>query len=311
MEPGTAQRTRVTPSTPQNKLGLQPWAHPSPLPRSPGYSPHLSGNVIGSLGRCVGYLRGYHHHLGSSWIHMGRRARPGRCVALHAGCTGGRLGPVLVEMLWERQGYSEARAPVPPCRSAKAAKPGPLPTPSRRSTAPITPKLILDTERTPGRRFKEGSPPPPGCSSPTPPPFQAPHITPRTCGGAAWLHPTQLMPSTAHSQPNRAGSASARSRPRLHAAQRQVPACLAMGAGTRTECWDLQSHCAVQHRAGQPGHGAGSSLQPLPPCLLLCWVAAPQGWGTEAAGKEVSAHPVRRARLEQGESVTWRDLNPP
>lgn len=160
MEPGTAQRTRVTPSTPQNKLGLQPWAHPSPLPRSPGYSPHLSGNVIGSLGRCVGYLRGYHHHLGSSWIHMGRRARPGRCVALHAGCTGGRLGPVLVEMLWERQGYSEARAPAPPCQSAKATKSGPLPTPSRRSTAPITPKLILDTERTPGRRFKEGSPPP-------------------------------------------------------------------------------------------------------------------------------------------------------
>lgn len=104
----------------QNRPGLQPQAtyptgaHPSPLPQSPGHSPHLSGNVIGSLGRCVGYLGGYHHHLGSGRIHMGRGARPGRRVTLHAGRAGGRLRPVLVEMLGERRGTASGGAPAPP-----------------------------------------------------------------------------------------------------------------------------------------------------------------------------------------------------
>lgn len=112
-------RVSVPLPTSQNRPGIQVQAipptsaHPNPLPQSPKHSPHLSGNVIGSLGRCVGYLRGYHHHLGSSWIHMGRRAGPSRCVTLHAGCTGRRLCPVLVEMLGERWGTASAGAPSP------------------------------------------------------------------------------------------------------------------------------------------------------------------------------------------------------
>lgn len=280
MEPGTAQRTRVTPSTPQNKLGLQPWAHPSPLPRSPGYSPHLSGNVIGSLGRCVGYLRGYHHHLGSSWIHMGRRARPGRCVALHAGCTGGRLGPVLVEMLWERQGYSEARAPVPPCQSAKATKPGPLPTPSRRSTAPITPILILDTERTPGRRFKEGSPPHQAAVPPHPPPSRHPTLPHAPAGGP----PGSIRPSSCPAQPTPSPTGPAAPAPgaghgctqlsgRSRRALQWGPA-LALNAGTCSPT--VPCSTVPDSRDTEPA-------APSSPCLPACCFA---GWQHPRAGEQ-------------------------
>lgn len=87
-----------TPTAPQNEhLQPQTTSPRPPPPQNP--VPHLSGDVVGSLGRRVGDLGGDHHHLGRGWIDMCGGAGPGRRVALHAGRAGGRLGPVLVEML--------------------------------------------------------------------------------------------------------------------------------------------------------------------------------------------------------------------
>lgn len=161
-------------------LGFKPRQHLPPVPipthsHRVQRSPHLSGNVIGSLGRCVGYLGGYHHHLGSSWIHMGGRAGPSRRVTLHAGCTGRRLCPVLVEMLGERWGTASG-APVP--SSATTAHRGETPAP------------LLCQDAAPPRQ------------PPRPPPHPGTIPSPRTCG-AAWVHPTQLMPGAAPAEPSR------------------------------------------------------------------------------------------------------------
>lgn len=201
----------------QNRPGLQPRAtpptsaHPSPLPQSPGHGPHLSGNVIGSLGRCVGYLGGYHHHLGSSRIHMGRGAGTGRRVTLHAGRAGGRLRPVLVEMLGERWGTASGRVPAPRLSADARSRE----TPRHHPPAPPTPA--------------------PGCC---PPPWHRPVPT--------HLRGRLGPPDPAHA---RRGPLPARWGPAApapgaghgpHAARRwRVPACFTPVPGARIECWDL------------------------------------------------------------------------
>lgn len=175
----------------QNRPGLQPRAtpptsaHPSPLPQSPGHGPHLSGNVIGSLGRCVGYLGGYHHHLGSSRIHMGRGAGTGRRVTLHAGRAGGRLRPVLVEMLGERWGTASGRVPAP--------------------------RLSADARSRETPRHHPPAPPPPR------PRMLPPTLAP-SCSHAPAGPPGSTRPSSCPARPPPspmgAGSSSARSRPR-------------------------------------------------------------------------------------------------
>lgn len=269
----------------QNRPGLQPRAtpptsaHPSPLPQSLGHGPHLSGNVIGSLGRCVGYLGGYHHHLGSSRIHMGRGAGTGRRVTLHAGRAGGRLRPVLVEMLGERWGTASGRVPAP--------------------------RLSADARSRETPRHHPPAPPPP------PPQDAAPHpgtvLFPRTCG-AAWVHPTQLMPGAAPSQPDggrqlqRPEPATGRtqlggggSRRALH----RFPA-LALNAGT---CSPVVLNRAG---AGQPGY-AEPAIPPLARAVHPDPAYSPgrSTPGSSSSSPAASGHERVRAHTPvQGESVT-------
>lgn len=241
LTPVGAQRAWGTLST---HPGLQPRAtsstraHPSSLPQSPGHSPHLSRNVVGSLGRCVGYLGGYHHHLGSGRIHMGRGARPGRRVTLHTGRASGRLRPVLVEMLEERWGTSSGGVPAP--------QPGigtlrvELPPPALVGgslAAHITPKSPWAQ----GERSRSGRG---GGRGDTGTPTAYPELFPTPalpCPHA----PGATQPSSCLAQPPRSptgasSSSSAQSRPGPQAARWQrVPACFTPMPGARTECWDL------------------------------------------------------------------------
>lgn len=62
--------------------------------------PHLSRDVVGPLGCWVRDLGRDHHHLGSSRVDMGSRARAGGGCTLHTGgCTARGLGPASVEVL--------------------------------------------------------------------------------------------------------------------------------------------------------------------------------------------------------------------
>lgn len=168
------------------------------------------------MGRRVGDLGGDHHHLGSGWIDMGGRAGPGRRVALHAGRAGGRLGPVLVEMLrggetWERGGdtASGRGTPSPHKNPPRGTGSGA----GRGSGAGSTPRTPL---------YRDGS---------------FPRVPPPTYLGG------RLAPSApAHARrcplPAPRGRQRPQPRPRPHAAAR-VPACLAAGpalAGTAGTC---------------------------------------------------------------------------
>lgn len=263
------------PSPPhQNRPGLQAQAtpptgaHPNPLPQSPKHSPHLSGNVIGSLGRCVGYLGGYHHHLGSSWIHMGRRAGPSRRVTLHAGCTGRRLCPVLVEMLAER--WDTASAGAPALSSATTALGGRHQPPHAASIG-----------------SPQGHPPPPHHPVPThlrgrlgpPDPAHA-----RRGPGPALPGPAAPAPGASHGRTQLAGGGSRRA---LHR--------LAVDAGTCSPAMP------------EPDNMWSSVFPPRPMPLnltqLFCRARASPGAAAPAqqrVGKEGSAH----ASPGQGESVT-------
>lgn len=66
--------------------------------------PHLSRDIVGSLGGGIGDLGRDHHYLGSSRVDMGSWARTGRGCTLHSGgCTARGLGPARVEVLLGRR----------------------------------------------------------------------------------------------------------------------------------------------------------------------------------------------------------------
>lgn len=167
---------------------------------------------------------------------MGRRAGPSRRVTLHAGRTGRRLCPVLVEMLGERWG-TVSEAPV----SSSATT-----THGGRHQPPYSARMqhCLSSPQGP----------------PSPPP---------TCG-AAWVHPTQLMPGVAPAQSSRgrqlqrlgpatAARSSAAGPSVLCTGSRRsrwmlgpvVPPCQ-----SRTTCGAPYSHPG-QYRSSQPGLFAG------------------------------------------------------
>lgn len=211
---------------------------------------------------------------------MGRGAGPGRRVTLHTGRAGGRLRPVLVEMLGERWGTASGGAPAPDSRHQC--------TWGGDTHPPL---------------------PPPGCSPPPTLPRAAPHpgtvLSPRTCG-ATWVHPTQLMPSTAH--PNLTGRVApapgaGHSRTQLSGRSRRAShwfPVLALNAGTCSPT--VPSHAG----AGQPGceelaiPTLAHTIHPNPASLPGRGIPQSSSSSPAASGQGR----VRTHTLGQGESIT-------